>query len=52
VALDATFIKAHSRRSLDNRTGCSDPESRIGRGVKGKDLGYRLHVAVDARSEL
>jgi len=52
VALDSTFIKAYSRRNLDNRTGYSDPESRIGRAVKAKDLGYRLHMAVDVKSEL
>jgi transposase len=52
VALDSTFIKAHSRRNLDNRTGYSDPESRVGRAVKTRDLGYRLHLAVDARSEM
>jgi IS5 family transposase len=52
VALDSTFIKAYSRRSLDNRTGYSDPESRIGRAAKAKDLGYRLHLAVDVKSEL
>jgi len=52
LALDSTFIKAHSRRSVDNRTGYSDPESRVGRAVKTRDLGYRLHLAVDARSEL
>jgi IS5 family transposase len=52
LALDSTFIKAYSRRSLDNRTGYSDPESRIGRAVKSKDLGYRLHLAVDVKSEL
>jgi transposase len=52
LALDSTFIKAYSRRNLDNRTGYSDPESRIGRAVKAKDLGYRLHLAVDAKSEL
>lgn len=52
LALDSTFIKAYSRRSLDNRTGFSDPESRVGRAVKAKDLGYRLHLAVDVRSEL
>jgi transposase len=52
VALDSTFIKAYSRRSLDNRTGYSDPESRIGRAVRAKDLGYRLHLAVDVKSEL
>jgi transposase len=52
VALDSTFIKAYSRRNLDNRTGFSDPESRIGRAVRAKDLGYRLHLAVDVKSEL
>ena len=52
LAIDSTFIKAHSRRSLDNRTGYSDPESRVGRAVKTRDLGYRLHLAVDARSEI
>jgi transposase len=52
LALDVTFIKAYSRRSLDNRTGYSDPESRIGRAVKAKDLSYRLHLAVDVKSEL
>ncbi|MGA3110805.1 MAG: hypothetical protein ABSE15_02075 [Candidatus Bathyarchaeia archaeon] len=36
VALDSTFIKAYSRRNLENRTGFSDPESRIGRAVKAK----------------
>jgi transposase len=52
LAMDSTFIKAHSRRNLDNRTGYSDPESRVGRAVKTRDLGYRLHLAVDAKSEL
>src|SRR4030067_2990697 len=52
VALDSTFIKAYSRRNLDNRTGYSDPESRIGRAVKDKDLGYRLPLVVDAKTAL
>lgn len=52
LALDSTFIKAYSRRTLDNGTGYSEPESRIGRAVKAKDLGYRLHLVVDAKSEL
>ncbi|MCJ7760700.1 transposase, partial [Candidatus Bathyarchaeota archaeon] len=52
LALDSTFIKAYSRRNMDNRTGFSDPESRVGRAVKARDLGYRLHLAVDAKSEL
>jgi IS5 family transposase len=52
LALDSTFIKAYSRRNLDNRTGYSDPDSRTGRAIKSKDLGYRLHLAVDVKSEL
>src|SRR4030067_1736872 len=52
LALDSTFIKAYSRGNLDNSTGYSDPESRVGRAVKAKDLGYRLHLAVDVKSEL
>jgi hypothetical protein len=38
IALDSTFIKAYSRRNLDNRTCYSDPESRIGRGLTAKGL--------------
>ena len=52
LALDSTFIKAYSRRNLDNQTGYSDPESRVARAVTAKDLGYRLHLAVDVKSEL
>jgi|SRR5271157_495670 len=52
LALDSTFIKAYSRRNVDNRTGYSDSESRVGRAVKFRDLGYRLHLAVDCRSEM
>jgi hypothetical protein len=52
LAMDSTFIKACSRRNLDNRTGYSDPESRVGRAVKTRDLGYRLHLTVDCRSEM
>jgi IS5 family transposase len=52
IALDSSFIKAYSRRNMDNRTGFSDPESRVGRAIKAKGLGYRLHLAVDAKSEL
>jgi hypothetical protein len=52
LAMDSSFIKACSRRNLDNRTGYSDPESRVGRAVKTRDLGYRLHLAVDVKSEM
>jgi len=50
IALDATFIKAHSRRSMNTRTGCSDPESRVGRAYRSYELGYKLHMAVDTGS--
>jgi hypothetical protein len=50
AALDATFIKAHSRRNMDNRTGFSDPESRVGRAYRSYGLGYKLHMAVDTGS--
>jgi transposase len=53
VVLDATFVKAYSRRDPhDNSHGKSDPEARVGRNGKTYDLGYKLHVAADAKSEL
>ena len=50
VALDATFIKVYSRRSMNNQTGYSDPESRVGRAYRSYGLGYKLHMAVDVAS--
>jgi len=47
VAMDATFIKAYSRRNMDNRTGFSDPEARVGRAYRTYGLGYKLHLAAD-----
>ena len=53
VALDATFIKAWSKRDLgDDSHGYSDPDSRVGRDGKSYDLGYKAHVAVDSGSDL
>jgi len=52
VALDSTAIKAYSQRSLDNKTGKSDREARVGRGRRGFLLGYRVHTACCASSEL
>ena len=53
VVLDATFVKAYSRRDPhENSRGKSDPEARVGRNGKTYELGYKLHVAVDAKSEL
>ena len=53
VVLDATFAKAYSRRDPhDNSRGKSDPQARVGRNGKTYELGYKLHVAADAKSEL
>jgi transposase len=53
VVLDATFVKAYSKRDLhENGRGGSDPEARVGRNGKTFELGYKLHIAVDAKSEL
>jgi len=53
LALDATFIKAWSRRDpTDDSHGYSDPESRVGRDGMTYDLGYKAHVAVDADSDM
>ena len=53
LALDATFIKAWSRRDpADDSRGLSDPEARVGRDGKTYDLGYKTHVAMDAGSDM
>jgi hypothetical protein len=52
VAVDSTHIEAFSGRAMDNRTGRSDPDARVGRGRRGFILGYRVHTACCADSEL
>jgi len=52
VALDGTAIKAYSQRSLDNKTGKSDPEARVGRARRGFILGYKVHAVCCTKSEL
>jgi transposase len=52
VAVDGTAVKAYSQRSLDNKTGKSDPEARVGRARRGFVLGYKVHMACCASSEL
>ena len=52
VAVDSTHVKAFSGRAMDNRTGRSDPDARVGRGRRGFILGYRVHTACCADSEL
>lgn len=52
IALDSTAIKAYSQRSLDNKSGKSDREARVGRGRRGFILGYKVHTACCTSSEL
>jgi len=51
--LDATFIKAYSRRDPnDNGRGYSDFEARLRKQGRNVVLGYGVHLAVDAGSEM
>jgi len=51
VVLDATFVKAYSRRDAhENSRGLSDPEARVGRNGRTYELDYKLHGASDAKS--
>ncbi len=53
VAMDATFIKAYSKRdSRDNRRGSSDPDALVGRDGRTFGLGYKAHIAADVDSDL
>jgi len=53
VAMDATFIKAYSKRdSHDNRRGASDPDAMVGRDGRTYGLGYKTHLAGDVYSDL
>jgi hypothetical protein len=52
IAVDSTHLKAFSGRTMDNRNGRSDPDARVGRGRRGFVLGYRVHTACCADSEL
>ena len=52
VAVDGTAIKAYSQRSLDNKTGKSDQEARVGRAIRGFVLGYKVHAACCTSCEL
>jgi hypothetical protein len=44
VALDGTAIKAYNQTSLNNKTGKSDLEARVGRAKRGFILGYKVHA--------
>jgi hypothetical protein len=53
VVLDASFIKAWSTRDpLDNQTGYSDKEARVGRTGRSYALDYKLHLAIDSKMML
>jgi IS5 family transposase len=53
IVFDTTFVKAYSKRDPDNnQIGYSDPDARVGKVGKGKELGYKAHIALDAKSEL
>jgi len=53
VVLDASFIKAWSTRDpLDNQTGYSDKEARVGRTGRSYALGYKLHLSIDSKTML
>jgi len=53
VVLDASFIKAWSTRDpLDNQTGYSDKEARVGRTGRSYALGYKIHLSIDSETML
>ena len=52
VAVDGTAVKAYSQRDLENKRGKSDFDARVGRGRRGFILGYKVHTACCANSEL
>ena len=53
IALDATFITAYSRRDPhDTHRGFSDSDARLRKQGRNVVLGYGVHLAVDAGSEM
>ncbi len=53
VVLDASFIKAWSTRDpIDNQTGYSDKEARVGRTGRSYALGYKVHLSIDSKTML
>jgi transposase len=53
LVLDATFIKAHSQRDpQDSSRGLSDIDARLRKQGRNVTLGYGVHLATDASSEM
>jgi len=53
LAVDATFLKAYSRRDpKDSQRGLSDSDARLRKQGRNTVLGYGVHLAADAASEM
>jgi len=53
AVFDASFIKAWSTRDpINNQTGYSDKEARVGRTGRSYALGYKLHLSIDSKTML
>jgi transposase len=53
VVLDSKPLEARCRRDPENPSrGRLDAEARLGRGVRGLIMGYRVHLACDGEAEM
>jgi len=53
AVFDASFIKAWSTRDpINNQTGYSDKEARVGRTGRSYALGHKLHLSIDSKTML
>ena len=53
AVFDASFIKAWSTRDpINNQTGYSDAEARVGRAGRTFGFGYKLHLSIDSETML
>ena len=53
VVLDSKPLEARCRRDPENPSrGLLDAEARLGRGVRGLIMGYRVHLACDGEAEM
>ncbi len=53
IVLDSKPLEARSRRDPENPSrGQLDAEARLGRGVRGMIMGYRVHLACDGEAEM
>jgi hypothetical protein len=53
VVLDSKPLEARCRRDPENPSrGLLDTEARLGRGVRGLIMGYKVHLACDGEAEM